>query len=130
MELNDYQTAAARTARSFQNETIGQLVSALGLGGESAELAGTVLENLMGAVQMVGQAGTVTEILKKIHGHGHPTDRAKLVKELGDALWYVSDTARRHGIELNEVAAENIRKLTGRYPDGFAVERSVNRSED
>ena len=109
MNMTEYQLAAARTARVYQNPVIGHLVSALGIGGE---------------------AGEVQEILKKVHGHGHIPDRAKLCKELGDVLWYVADIARRNDISLEEVAEENIKKLTGRYPDGFTVDRSVNRRSE
>jgi NTP pyrophosphatase (non-canonical NTP hydrolase) len=39
---------------------------------------------------LVGEAGEVADLIKKIKGHGHPPDRERLIKELGDVLWYVA----------------------------------------
>lgn len=39
---------------------------------------------------LVGEAGEVADLIKKVEGHGHPANREKLIKELGDVLWYVA----------------------------------------
>jgi NTP pyrophosphatase (non-canonical NTP hydrolase) len=56
-------------------------------------------------------------------------DREKLRNELGDVLWYVATMASDLGIPLSDVASANVDKLRKRYPEGFSVERSVNRDE-
>jgi len=78
---------------------------------------------------IAGEAGEVADMIKKWFGHDHPLDDAKLVKELGDVLWYVSTIAKVRGINLETVARLNIEKLRRRYPEGFTTERSLNREE-
>ena len=46
-------------------------------------------------------------------------DKEKLVHELGDVLWYLSQIAEWADIPFNEVAQENIETLNKRYPNGF-----------
>lgn len=82
---------------------------------------------LLLACGLAGEAGEVADNLKKEVGHGHPYDAAGLLEELGDALWYLSELARIHGIALSDVAGSNIAKIRARYPDGFTEERSRNR---
>lgn len=64
-------------------------------------------------------AGRVTDMVKKAASHSVPADRAKLVKELGDLMWYIGAVARDNDITLEEVAQANIAKLRERYPNGF-----------
>lgn len=80
------------------------------------------------ALGIAGEAGEVADLLKKHLGHGQPLDREKLVKELGDVLWYVAALADVYGIELGAVAETNLAKLRARYPDGFSAKRSQERS--
>ena len=47
---------------------------------------------------LVGEAGEVADLIKKIEGHGHPPDPEKLIKELGDVLWYVA--VLHHALDL------------------------------
>jgi NTP pyrophosphatase (non-canonical NTP hydrolase) len=76
---------------------------------------------------LVGESGEVVDLIKKHVYHGHPLDSDKLLKELGDVLWYVAALATALDVELSEVAAKNIAKLTARYPEGFSSEASMNR---
>lgn len=80
------------------------------------------------ALGLAGEAGEVADLLKKTVGHGHPLDRAKLVKELGDVAWYLTAIALAHGIGLDEIMSENDRKLRERYPEGFNCEASMKRT--
>src|SRR5690606_17230583 len=67
---------------------------------------------------LVGEAGEVAEKFKKIvrdrEGVITDNDKKDIAKELGDVLWYVSVVADYLGIALEEVAAGNLEKLTGR----------------
>lgn len=108
MDLNQYQELAARTLgreRSHQQ----QLANA--------------------ALGLAGEAGEVADTLKKHLYHAHPLDRDAVVKELGDCLWYVAAMATVLDVSLEEIGAQNIDKLRRRYPEGFSVERSLNRVE-
>lgn len=81
------------------------------------------------AMGLSGEAGEVTDLIKKWIYHGHILDIEELAKELGDVLHYVSGLAYMHGIELEEVAEMNIQKLKERYPNGFSTDASRNRKE-
>jgi NTP pyrophosphatase (non-canonical NTP hydrolase) len=79
---------------------------------------------------MAGEAGEASDLLKKIVFHGHAMDKEKVIKEIGDVLWYIAATATKLGVSLEEVAIRNIEKLRARYPEGFSTDRSVNRVLD
>ena len=108
MKLDEYQKLALRTAGHRESKEHVLTYSALGLTGESGEVA---------------------EMIKKAVYHGHPLDREALCKELGDVLWYLSVMAEGLGISLEEIAVKNIEKLRERYPEGFSEERSLNRAD-
>ena len=50
-----------------------------------------------------------------------------MVQELGDILWYLTIGAYALGISLEDIASENIKKLTLRYPNGWDSNNSINR---
>jgi NTP pyrophosphatase (non-canonical NTP hydrolase) len=106
--LNEYQRLAQRTANKkldFKSR-----LAAAGLGA-------------------VGEAGEIAEHIKKHIAHGHELDREKLIKEIGDELWYLAELASLLDVDLATIATKNIEKLKKRYPDGFSEERSINRIE-
>ena len=78
---------------------------------------------------LTSEAGEVAGLFQKQY-QGHSIDIARLKKELGDALWMLAEACDAIGTTLNEVAIGNIEKLRKRYPDGFDVERSLNRAPD
>jgi NTP pyrophosphatase (non-canonical NTP hydrolase) len=107
MHFYEYQTLAARTMNKLEERDALSL-TALGLGGE---------------------AGEVLDLIKKHLYHGHALDRDKIIKELGDVLWYASQMAAAIGASFDEVAERNIDKLKARYPDGFSEKASQERTE-
>lgn len=106
MDFDDYQLLASRTANLSDPNRL--VISGLGV---------------------TGEAGEVAELIKKHVGHGHPLDRDKLAKELGDVLWYISDIATACEMNLAEIAEGNIKKLRERYPEGFSTKASINRRD-
>ena len=100
MQLNDYQREAERTRNPALSERDRIMDAASGLAEESGEVLGLVRKHLM---------------------QGRPLDRAKLVHELGDALWCLSAIASDVGATLDEVAEANVAKLRARHPEGFSV---------
>lgn len=82
---------------------------------------------LNGVMGMCGESGECVDLVKKNFMQGHDLDKLHLAKELGDVLWYVAETATAIGLTLNDIMQMNINKLKERYPDGFEVEKSVNR---
>lgn len=109
MTLNAFQLETMRTASMGRTPEWALAIFGLGIGGE---------------------AGEVQDLVKKHLGHGHPLDKEKLVKELGDVLWYVAAIADQAGVSLEMVAQVNVEKLRKRYPNGFSSEASLNRKAE
>jgi len=105
MKLNDYQRLSRRT---MPNSGFYDTLSNYAMG-------------------ISGEAGEITDEIKKIIYHGHDLDAEKIKGELGDLLHYVAGVATLLEIELNDVGAYNINKLKKRYPEGFSEEASRNR---
>lgn len=82
-----------------------------------------------GVMGMNGEAGECIDTVKKHLFQGHPLDEDKLVKEMGDVLWYIAETCTGLGIGMDEVANRNIAKLKARYPRGFDAQLSLHRKE-
>ena len=111
MNFDDYQSESDKTAnRKHCAERTARLTNfALGLSGE---------------------AGEVAELIKKHVFHDQPLDEDKLVRELGDCLWYLAALSSALAVNLSRVAETNIAKLRARYPNGFDAERSTVREGD
>lgn len=108
MNLDEYQNQAKQFANHDLPEETAIAVWALGL---------------------CGEAGEAADHIKKWLGHGHDLDLEKIEKELGDVLWYVAMLAASLDLSLEDIADENIHKLSNRYGDGFSIEKSKNRSD-
>lgn len=85
------------------------------------------LEN--GLLGLAGEVGELCDLWKKHRYQGHKFDRMHMIRELGDVLWYVVETACGLDADLEFVAATNIDKLLARYPEGFDAGRSQHREE-
>jgi len=118
-ELNDYQEKALRTWKNAGSLEMRLQNVALGLAGESGEVADAVKKAIHhghGFSQGYITAGNPKAIPVK-----------EVAKELGDIMYYVSVGAHELGYTLQEIAEININKLANRYPEGFSVEASINR---
>ena len=110
MTINEYQTAALRTAQTDKLTARELLLnSALGLCGESGEVA---------------------DLVKKHRFQGHDFDFDHVAKELGDVAWYLAVGAYAIGFDLETIFRMNIEKLKARYPDGFSTDRSLHRDKN
>jgi NTP pyrophosphatase (non-canonical NTP hydrolase) len=108
LTLDEYQREALRTAPKHLDDELRRATYALGLSGESGEVA---------------------ELVKKEVGHDHETDRSQMAKELGDVLWYLAGLASEYGWSLSQIGQLNIEKLRSRYPEGFDTQKSKNRKK-
>lgn len=124
---NEYQRAALRTAWAKTNEEMPPKVVALL---ESGFVTKDELLLLNGALGLSGEAGEVSDIVKKATFQGHELDKAHIAEELGDVAWYLAVAAHAIGYDLGEIFRLNVEKLLKRYPDGFDQSRSINRKED
>ena len=105
MTFDQYQQLARRT----QNQSIDQ--------------TSMFIHSICGLMGELGEVASIYQ--KKIQGH--PVDNQKVCEELGDLLWFVAEFADWCGLNLSDVAANNVAKLLKRYPDGFEEVRSLNR---
>lgn len=109
MTANEYQSRAMRTLNPALNER-------------------DVLIN--GVMGLCGEAGEAIDLVKKHLAQGHPLEKERLAKELGDIAWYLAETATAIGYDLDTVLLMNLDKLQARYPDGFETECSLCRKSD
>ena len=87
---------------------------------------------LTGAIGICSEGGELLDLVKKIIFQGkEPSEelRNKVKNELGDVMWYVQQVLITMEWDLEEVLAENTKKLSGRYPEGFSVDKSENRED-
>lgn len=105
MGMSEYQLLAMRTSNT---RGVGKLIN--------------------GVMGLCGESGEVMDLVKKHLYQGHELDGAQLVEELGDVLWYIAEVANYLGIDLGEIAYQNIEKLRKRYPEGFDENRSIHRT--
>ena len=80
-----------------------------------------------GVMGLCGESGEAIDIVKKHLHQGHPLDKEKLLKELGDIAWYLAEAAYALDVPLDAVLEGNIAKLKARYPEGFDTEKSLHR---
>lgn len=85
------------------------------------------IANMMMGIQ--GESGEVADVIKKHLYQGHNLDIGHIEEELGDTLFYIVNLCNLLGLELEEIIEGNYNKLMQRYPEGFEVDRSVNRIE-
>ena len=91
--------------------------------------ADTTIDKLtLSALGLAGESGEVADTIKKVLYQGHHLDHMALVAELGDILWYLMLACNALDCTLEDVMQVNVTKLQERYPHGFDVLRSIYRS--
>lgn len=80
---------------------------------------------------LIGESGEFADKVKKIirdkNGKLSDEDKAEIVKELGDVLWYVNSLAHLLGTNLSDVAEQNLAKLASRKARGVLGGKGDNR---
>jgi NTP pyrophosphatase (non-canonical NTP hydrolase) len=109
MNFTDYQKQALRTDKTpiveGQSADTARLIPLLGLAGEAGQL--------------------LAEYKKRLRdGPGHVLFVDRVMEELGDVLWYVANLASKYDLTLEEIAQQNLRKVSALYlevmkPDSF-----------
>ena len=100
MQLSEYQNRSRSTA-VYPDAGDNLTYPALGLCGEAGECA----EKVKKAIRDDG--GALTE-----------ERRDALAAELGDVLWYMAQLATEAGLDLDEIAEDNLAKLLSRSERG------------
>lgn len=109
VDLDRYQSLAARTRNPALDQRAQLLDAAAGLAEEAGEVLGTVRKHLF---------------------QDRPLDHDAITRELGDALWCLSTVATSLGLSLGDVAHTNMEKLRQRYPDGFSTADAMARRDE
>ena len=100
MDLNEYQTKSKETA-FYPDAGNNYVYPTLGLAGEAGEVA-----------------DKVKKVLRDKSGIFGIEEKKQLKLELGDVLWYLAQLSTELGFDLNDVALENINKLSSRSKRG------------
>ena len=99
MDLRSYQEIAAKTDRNPSADPTdlkAMMIPLLGLAGEAGEL--------------------LSEYKKYLRdGDSHRLFKERFAEELGDMLWYLANIATKFGLNLAEVAEQNLAKSQGRF---------------
>lgn len=82
-------------------------------------------------VPMLGLAGETGQLLSEYKKHlrdgeAHRLFKERVSEELGDLMWYVANVASKFDLDLDEVAAANLRKTRGRFLSGGATSDSFD----
>lgn len=107
MTGNKYQQLAARTINKYLNAT---------------QKTNHALHG------MVGEIGEIHSLYQKLY-QGHEFDVEHAKKEIGDLLWFIAEYCTAHNWDMSDIMQMNIDKLKARYPEGFDVDKSLNRKE-
>ena len=97
VDLNEYQTEAARSDQFADRPRDGLVVALLGLAGETGTLLATHKKRLRDR-------------------DAYEDYRQEMAEDLGDLLWYLAATASRFGFNLTDLAAANLKKVRDRWP--------------
>ena len=129
IDLNRYKQFVEGVTSQQSNET-----EALCNQLQSLEQSGVNMALLLtGSIGIASEGGEFAEIVKKCIFQGKPLDadtQFHIKRELGDIMWYWTNSCRALGLDPNEVIEENVNKLKARYPGGeFDVHYSENRKE-
>lgn len=133
MTINEYQTLALRTEapKGVYTASGAALRAFANLGVVSnPDDDLSIVRLLEGLLGLNGEAGEASDILKKAMFQGHMLNREHMARELGDICWYLALAADAVGYDLESIMRMNIEKLKERYPNGFEVDKSVNRSKE
>jgi NTP pyrophosphatase (non-canonical NTP hydrolase) len=110
MTIDEYQTRALTTVITHPDPLMDKTIWAMGVAGE----AGEVIEKWKKIVAY--KDGVITD-----------DDLLELSKEIGDVLWYLAVFANSLGLQLDDIAAANIAKLTSRKSRGVTKGQGDNR---
>ncbi len=111
INLEDLKKSFEEIEKSSDVKTPRLLTAALGLGSETGEFV---------------------EIVKKMFLQGKPPSEDNIFhmkRELGDIMWYWVTACAALNLDPYEVISENQEKLSARYGEKFAVERSEVRKD-
>ena len=110
MQLDEYQRLAHETSHNTTIGTDSVLYPVLGLCGECGELA-----------------NKMKKVYRDSGGYPSIDERAALIDELADVMWYAAEIATQLEVDLSTVAKANLAKLASRKQRGVIGGSGDNR---
>ena len=96
MNLRQYQERVNKTDRNPGNDDKALMIPLAGLAGETGEL--------------------LSEYKKYLRdGESHKLFKERIAEEVGDLLWYLANVTTKFGLDLEQVAEQNLAKCEGRW---------------
>ena len=77
---------------------------------------------------LVGEIGELHSLYQKVY-QGHEFDKHHAMSEVSDMLWFIAEYCTAMGWNLDDVMNTNIEKLKATFPEGFDVDKDLNRAE-
>jgi len=105
--LKEYQKWCRKTAKKFNDPEKEIMTWGLGIAGEAGDVAGCV---------------------KKTFAHAND-QRTGIRENIGDTIWYAAMIANFFGWDLEKILAENMKKISQRYPKGFTEKRAKRKNK-
>ena len=78
---------------------------------------------------IAGEAGELTDLVKKSIVYHQTLDRQKLKEELGDLFHYTAMLLSSQGWSFEDIFETNATKLRVRYPNGFTYKDAIARKD-
>lgn len=75
------------------------------------------------------ETGELLDAVKKHVIYGKPLDKANVLEECGDALFYIVGALAAIGCTMQDAVDHNVTKLMQRYPTGYSNADAVNRAD-
>jgi NTP pyrophosphatase (non-canonical NTP hydrolase) len=116
--FREYQSKTNETA--IYNENIEKLVEEIfpGPGKQQVIRLLKLCYVSLGLGEVGELQGKIKKIIRDNNGIVNDDKKKELAKELGDILWYVSETCSKLGLDMGEVAEGNLVKLASRKERG------------
>ncbi len=83
-----------------------------------------------GIIGAATETGELLDALKKHMFQGRPIDVTNIKEECGDLWFYMTELMAAIGTNIFDIMKMNVAKLKQRYPDGFNIQKSVDRDTD
>ena len=87
------------------------------------------LEQLHCALGVAGESGELADAVKKSIFYNRPIDRENVLEEAGDILFYLPGRLSTTGFTLGQAIAANKEKLGRRYPAGYSHAAAALRAD-
>lgn len=98
--------------------------------GEDISLESQQKRMVHACMGLSGETGEVVDILKKHVIYGKELDKAKVIEECGDVLYYMAVLLDTVGSDIDTALFENYKKLSARYYKGaYSNDQAIERKD-